>query len=161
MRLAVTGHRPEKLGGYNNPEASAELTYVAGFILAQWRPERTYVGMAQGWDTAVAFACVLGGHPWVACVPFAGQERAWPEAARNHYHWLLARANAVEVVCEGGFQSHKMQLRNEHMVDQADALLACWDGTSGGTFNCVRYAQRRAVWTYNCYADLDPSVIRR
>jgi uncharacterized phage-like protein YoqJ len=35
-----------------------------------------------------------------------------------------------------------MQDRNIWMVDHCDALIAVWDGTSGGTANCVRYAQK-------------------
>jgi uncharacterized phage-like protein YoqJ len=35
-----------------------------------------------------------------------------------------------------------MQVRNEWMVDHCNDLLAVWDGSDGGTGNCVRYAQR-------------------
>ena len=33
------------------------------------------------------------------------------------------------------------QKRNEYMVDNADVVLAVWDGTAGGTANAVRYAE--------------------
>jgi uncharacterized phage-like protein YoqJ len=33
-----------------------------------------------------------------------------------------------------------MQDRNKWMVDHCDALVAIWNGTSGGTANCVKYA---------------------
>ena len=44
-----------------------------------------------------------------------------------------------------------MQMRNRHMVDQADLLLSVWDGSPGGTGSTVAYARRqgvpvRAVW---------------
>jgi len=35
-----------------------------------------------------------------------------------------------------------MQKRNEYMVDNADIVIAVWDGTKGGTCNCVRYAKK-------------------
>jgi uncharacterized phage-like protein YoqJ len=35
-----------------------------------------------------------------------------------------------------------MQIRNEWMVDRADQVIAIWDGTSGGTANCVEYATK-------------------
>ncbi len=38
-----------------------------------------------------------------------------------------------------------MQVRNEYMVDRADLVLALWNGTPGGTGNCVRYARTRGV----------------
>ena len=34
-----------------------------------------------------------------------------------------------------------MQERNEWMVNNCDVLIAVWDGTSGGTANCVKYAE--------------------
>jgi len=34
------------------------------------------------------------------------------------------------------------QLRNEFMVDAADVLAAFFDGSPGGTANCVRYASK-------------------
>jgi uncharacterized phage-like protein YoqJ len=34
-----------------------------------------------------------------------------------------------------------MQLRNEFMVNNSDIVIAVWDGTNGGTANCVKYAQ--------------------
>ncbi len=35
-----------------------------------------------------------------------------------------------------------MQKRNEWMVDNCDMLVAVWDGTDGGTYNCIDYAKR-------------------
>ena len=36
-----------------------------------------------------------------------------------------------------------MQLRNEYMIDKCDYLVACWNGTKGGTYNAIRYAEKR------------------
>ena len=36
-----------------------------------------------------------------------------------------------------------MQTRNEWMVDKADVVIACFDGTNGGTANCVNYAREK------------------
>lgn len=33
-----------------------------------------------------------------------------------------------------------MQIRNQWMVDRADQVIGIWDGTSGGTANCLEYA---------------------
>ena len=44
-------------------------------------------------------------------------------------------------MCDGGYAGYKLQKRNEWMVDHCDILIAVWDGTSGGTANCVNYAQ--------------------
>ena len=34
-----------------------------------------------------------------------------------------------------------MQIRNQWMVDNCELLIAVFDGTSGGTANCVNYAK--------------------
>lgn len=35
-----------------------------------------------------------------------------------------------------------MQKRNEYMTDNSDIVIAVWDGSKGGTANCVRYAKK-------------------
>lgn len=87
--------------------------------------------------------CYQEGIPYVAAIPFVGQESKWPEMAQKRWRFLLGKAAEVEVVCKGGYAPEKMQKRNEWMVDHGDVLLAVWDGTAGGTANCVRYAEKR------------------
>lgn len=89
------------------------------------------------------------GIPITAAVPFAGQESQWPAASQKLYRDLLAKAARVEVVSSGGYAASKMQRRNEWMVDHCDRLLAVWDGTPGGTANCIGYAlAKRKPITY-------------
>lgn len=140
--LSVTGHRPENLGGYA-PVDSSKLRAFARECLVGLRPATVVTGMALGWDTAIAHACVDLGLPFIAAVPFVGQERKWGVTTQQEYRALLNRAQAVRVVCSGGYHPAKMQHRNEWMVDNSDVLLALWNGSSGGTANCVRYAQKR------------------
>lgn len=145
MIIAGTGHRPDKLrigalDGYH-PAVHARLVDLARAALLREAPERVISGMALGWDTALAEAALELGIPFDAYVPFAGQESRWPEPSRRHYHDLLARAHRVEIVCPGGYSPEKMQRRNERMVDDADFLLALWDGSAGGTRNCIAYAE--------------------
>jgi len=35
-----------------------------------------------------------------------------------------------------------MQTRNIWMVDNCDLVLALWDGSDGGTGNCIKYANK-------------------
>lgn len=144
MILAGTGHRPNKLrigalDGYH-PAVHARLVDLARAALQREAPARVISGMALGWDTALAEAAVEMGIPFDAYVPFAGQESRWPEPSRRRYRDLLARAARVVVVSPGGYAPEKMQLRNERMVDDSELLLALWDGSAGGTRNCITYA---------------------
>ena len=141
MIVAGTGHRPDKLGGYG-ASTVRRLTLFARFVLEGVGPDGVISGMALGWDMALAEAALDLGIPLLAALPFRGQEARWPEASQARYRGLLARASRIEIVCEGGYSAWKMQARNEWMVDHCDLLLALWDGSSGGTANCVRYARR-------------------
>ena len=44
-----------------------------------------------------------------------------------------------------------MQERNIFMVDRADEILAVWNGTSGGTKNCIDYAKKQNKIITNIY----------
>lgn len=147
--VAATGHRPSKLGGYDHKTALA-LGGLATEYLTLSRPEKVISGMALGWDQAVAGAAVALDIPFIAAVPFEGQESRWPFESQELYQYLLTMAERVHVVSElehgsSGEAAAAMQRRNEWMVDEADRVVALWDGSWGGTFNCVRYAEKRGV----------------
>lgn len=98
-------------------------------------------GMALGFDTWAAETCIQLGIPFIAAIPFAGQQRMWSPEQQLHYAELLSRAQSQHVVCPGGYEPRKMQIRNVWMVDNSDCLLACWNGSPGGTKNCIDYAK--------------------
>lgn len=141
MILAGTGHRPDKLGGYDT-ETTNRLTAVARAYLQSNRPDKVITGMALGWDQALGWAAHHEGIPFIAAVPFEGQESRWRSLDQEWWKALLQNAEEVVYTSEPGYAVWKMQHRNKWMVDHADHVLALWDGSDGGTANCVRYAQR-------------------
>ena len=138
--IAATGHRPDKLGGYS-PRITNSLRLLAHRYIVQQRPAFVISGMALGWDQAVAGAALLAGVPLIAAVPFRGQESKWPEQSQLAYRELLAAAARIVEVCDPGYAVWKMQKRNEWMVDHCTRLMALWDGSPGGTKNCIDYAE--------------------
>jgi uncharacterized phage-like protein YoqJ len=59
------------------------------------------------------------------------------------------------LVTDAPYRAELMQIRNEWMVDRCDLLIAVWNGTPGGTANCVAYAKKEG-----CPIDyIDPSRI--
>ena len=158
--VVATGHRPQKCGGFTEA-AQHLLKQIAIDWLSALHPRGAVSGMALGWDTAIVEACLYLDLPYVACIPFRGQESQWPSASRHAYHEYLHNADNDIVCSSGGYSPHKMQIRNERMIDMAlqygpgltnSILLALWDGTSGGTENCLLYAQTR-MQTINTWAD--------
>jgi uncharacterized phage-like protein YoqJ len=151
MILAGTGHRPDKLGGYSQ-DVFKRLLAVASDALGTYKPDVVISGMALGWDQALAQAAVDHNIPFIAAVPFEGQEMVWPDTSRLTYNLLLARAQERIVVNPGPYASWKMQARNVWMVDNADQILALWDGKpGGGTWNCIQYANQQNKPVINCW----------
>lgn len=150
--LAGTGHRPDELGGYGD-EVFWKLVKVCEYGLNYTKPNLVVTGMALGFDQALAQACVEMKIPFHAYIPFVGQESRWPFASKQQYKRLLTQAEAVTAVCEPGFAAWKMHKRNEVMVDRSDVLLALYNPakTSGGTFECLRYAKGK-VQALNLWA---------
>ena len=147
MIVAGTGHRPNKLGGCNN-ESYLKLVAIAEEWIRKNKPTKVISGMAQGWDQALAQAAVNCGVPFIAAVPFKGQESRWTAKGQKYYTVLLSKAESIEYVCDEGYAPYKMQVRNEWMVDNCDLVLAMWDGTKGGTHNCIKYAYSQdKEWT--------------
>lgn len=139
--VAFTGHRPQKIGGFNTPNPiynfiNNEITRT----LIDLKPTKAISGMALGIDQIAVEVCIKLGIPFIAAVPFKGQELAWPIASQKKYFELLERADSIEYVSPGGYAAWKMQVRNQFMVDRCDVLIAVFDGTPGGTKNCFDYA---------------------
>lgn len=141
--VAVTGHRPGKLGGYDEGNSIAKaVKQQLREELERIRPDSLISGMALGvdqWAVQIALDLAI---PVIAAVPCDGQDAIWKPELRRRYAKLLARCTEVHVVCPGGYARWKMQTRNEWMVDHCQQVIAVWDGSDGGTEKCVRYARK-------------------
>lgn len=151
MRISFSGHRSDKLYGtwtIPNPKYNQLSWKLKEILENQLKPDECMSGMAQGWDFLCANVCTQLAIPWIAAVPFLGQEKAWPQEAQERYRRLLNKAKEVIVVSPGPYHVSKLQVRNEYMVDwlndPEDLLLACWNGDNfGGTRNCIVYAEKQ------------------
>lgn len=143
MIVAATGHRPNKIGGFefSNPKR----VWIRDRIrdqLVSLKPNTCISGMALGIDQDFAFISIEMGIPFIAAIPFEGQESKWPLPSQRFFNELLALASRIEIVSPGGYAAWKMQVRNEFLVDECNVLLAIWDGSKGGTYNCIQYATK-------------------
>lgn len=144
MIIAGTGHRPPKLGGYSD-EVFYHLVELATISLKQYKPDKVISGMALGWDQALAQAALDLKIPLIAAIPFPGQHLKWPKSSQERYISLgqWARySGEVHVISQGAYAPWKMQVRNHFLVDHADFMLVLWDGSAGGTGNCMEYVER-------------------
>lgn len=153
MIYSFTGHRPPKAGlSYDHTREGDEvaITRIIDYFAGR-DVDYFIVGGALGFDTLAAIAARELSLDFKLFIPFEGQESVWPAHAQERYR--LIRANALDVVVcsSGGYAAWKMQKRNEAMVDASDGLIAWWDGSQGGTSNCVRYATKQPITVFNLY----------
>lgn len=141
MIICGTGHRPNKLGGYGQ-EVKEDLNTVAMQWLSSYKLDKVISGGALGWDQALAIAAWDLGIPLTMALPFKDFDSKWPAKSRKFLAYLNKNAHEVVYVCEDGYAPWKMQKRNEWMVDNSDGVLALWDGSDGGTHNCIKYAMK-------------------
>jgi len=146
VKIAVTGHRSEKIAGLEK--------YVGTFLGYQFgfhQPDAVIVGMAAGVDLIAGGIALDLNIPVVAARPWAGHKPRKDDVAL-HDHIL---ANAAEIVNVNDAEKYPgpwvYSRRNEWMVDHAQLLLAVWDGSTGGTANCYNYAlaQDLGIVTFN------------
>lgn len=143
MIIAGTGHRPSAIGGYKLPNPTYnKICQEIEKVLLDLKPDKVLSGMALGYDQYLANIARKLKIPFVAVVPFDGQDNNWIPSSKRTYQTLLKLASDIVVVSSGGYSAYKMQIRNQYLVDNCDILLACYNGEkSGGTANCVKYAQ--------------------
>lgn len=143
--IACTGHRPDKFRGEWDMDGKISdwlLEQTKSYLISA-EPKQVVTGMALGYDMIFALAAIELELPILAAVPFIGQEDAWPQRHQALYNEILSLPLVtLKVVSEGEYSAQKMQIRNEFMVDNCDVLLAAWDGSTGGTYNCLKYAKR-------------------
>jgi uncharacterized phage-like protein YoqJ len=144
MIIAGTGHRPQEIGGFKLPNPTYnKICQETERLLVELKPDKVLSGMALGFDQYLAAIAYKRKIPFVAVLPFEGQETAWPQESQKTYRLLRKVAIEEVIVSPGGYTPAKMQIRNQYLCDHSDILLACFipTKTKGGTFNCIQYAK--------------------
>lgn len=85
-----------------------------------------YSGMASGIDLIFCEACIVHGLPFIACVPFEGQEDYMTTDTQTKRSRMLKAAKEIKKV------------KNSWMVENCDMAIVVWDGNKGGTHNVVQ-----------------------
>jgi len=145
MIITLTGHRPQKLGDeYNGVGPYSDwMRFVLRGLLEQHEPSKVISGMALGADMIWAEVALNLNIPVIAAVPFRGQETIWPKKSKDRYFGILKQCEQTIMVSQGIYAAFKMQKRNEWMVKNCSFVVAIWDGSEGGTANCVKYAESK------------------
>ncbi len=139
--VAITGHRPSKLGNADN------MMVMQNRILPVYLDDADLIiqGMAHGIDLMAAKTAYRLGKPFVAVRPWAGHTA--PGAWKKTYNWALKSAQSVHLISdEEEFPGNWVYLaRNRWMVDNADLVYAIWDGSESGTSYTATYALSKKI----------------
>jgi uncharacterized phage-like protein YoqJ len=143
FKVAFTGHRHLK---YDGVEKSLKS------IHADHRDAMWITGGAYGLDSHAAEYALDNSIPLWLVLPFPAKILCakWISNDSRELLFRSVKECTKLSVISPVFSMQSYQLRNEFMVDAADILAAFFDGSPGGTANCVRYANsvgRRVVMT--------------
>lgn len=151
LKIAVTGHRPNKLWGYDiyTPKYIALGRAIRDVILensVNHSEIELISGMALGVDTLFALIALklkskCSNYQLHCAIPCKNHSSNWFGESVKQYNSIIDSADSVKLVTDTHYTPSCMQLRNEYMVNRCDILIAVWDKSAGGTANCVRYAQ--------------------
>lgn len=154
LRCAFTGHRPQKLPfGFDEEDERCRDF--------KRRLRETLVELIGKGYTHFLSGGALGMDMWAAeavlelkgdcpCLllemvsPFDGQARRWDTLSRERHERLFALADIVTATGHH-FSPYCMHRRNRYLADNADLLLAAYDGTPGGTAETVAMARALGV----------------
>ena len=167
LRIAFTGHRKDKLNLYTHPQNELKICLelykvLLGIIKDNQGCDFEFIsGGAIGLDQ-IAFEVVNKIKVMnrdinitnVISIPFKNQYIVWSKEEQSRYFECLKLADEIIYVdtleqykikglIQGEYHPAKMQMRNRHMVDNCDILIALWDGSKGGTKNCINYAKKQ------------------
>lgn len=152
ITAAITGHRPNKMFGYDlSDKRYTDIQKAIAAILEQENVTDLWTGMALGTDHLAALAAIGmqdsgAGIRLHAAVPFKGHKDArWPKKTQDLYDAILSRCTEITLVTDAGFSCKALEDRNRYMCDHSDILIAVYNGAPGGTANCIRYARRTGM----------------
>ncbi len=151
--IAFTGHRPQKIGGYDptNPKRVAvkqamEDALKRAVVKHGDTHEIVVIsGGALGVDQDAARIAYAMNIPFVVAEPCKEYGSNWPAESRANYKTMLSYAKQVITVGNGTYEELGQKCLNDRniwMVDHCDALVAVWDGSQSGTKHCVDYAYK-------------------
>lgn len=140
--VAATGHRPRDIPAEAHGWVRDKLAAGARWLRDAHGTTVGISGMALGTDMWWAQAVLDAGLELHAYVPFPQQPEKWPASAVRTWQRLLDQAAKVHYTGDH-YDVRYLHQRNEQMVDAAAAVVAAWSGKrEGGTYACLRYAER-------------------
>jgi ribonuclease HI len=156
FRVSFTGHRPHKLGRNGYAIDAPIRQWIRQMIKAELQrllaiyPDlEVIVGGALGVDTDAALVAIELGITYHVFAPCHEQYKTW-KTQEDVNRWVEIWEKApttggtTRYIHEGPYNGPKcMDDRNKAMVDASNLVISVYDGSSGGTKNCIDYARSK------------------
>jgi uncharacterized phage-like protein YoqJ len=149
-KVAVVGHRPPDLGGYQANEVSDGVRSKLAEILAAKRELHddlvVLTGLGLGAEQLGAVAAVEAGVPFYAVLPYPEPESVWPAAAQASFRKLLDAADG-QILLQRRKPTSRVQAgaalsrRDAWLARNADEAVAVWNGEDPAVGKQVRSLQ--------------------
>ena len=137
MKVAVTGHRPERLSKVDRKSVECWLDGIMKTLRACYDDVELISGMAQGVDQIAALTAVNNGVGLRCYMPYKRKVKHMSDLVR----FLLDFAIEVRYISEEYSGNQCYIERDRRMVDDCDLLIVVWDGIEcGGTYQTYKYA---------------------
>ncbi len=161
--VSFTGHRPEKIAKWrDNPQATERS--IRGALaeeivrLVAEGAEYFLCGMAPGVDLWAADELLRlraeggidKGVALAAVVPYEGFSRSFDAESKRLYERVLEGAEVV-VVMANHYHHACYARRNRYLVDNADRVVAYYEGGRGGTRQTIDYARKQGKEVVNLH----------
>ena len=149
-RVAVTGHKPPELGGYDpNPTADAVRATLAEVLAAKRRLHPDLVvltGLGLGTEQLAAEAATAAGVPYVAVLPYPDPDSQWPAGSRKAFQNLADGASSTVLLqarppATKQLAGAALRRRDAWLARNADEAITVWDGSDPAVGRTVRSLQ--------------------
>ena len=157
MTFCITGNRPEKFPFDYKSGASIEMTAYAAcirklaFDYLNAGYDHFIFGMARGVDIdfgkeIVRYKTTFDKFKNVkieAAIPYRGQEARYDNLSRKKFKYRIENSGKITYIADE-YSRESYLKRDRYMVDNADFVLAIWNGVrEGGTYYTIRYAEEK------------------
>lgn len=145
--VAVLGHQPPEIGGYDeNPLADRIRTRLVQILRAKAEldPDLTVLsGLRLGAEQLGAEAALAAGVPLVAVLPYPNPDSKWPASSRQRFDELTTKAREVVLLQKNEPESTPkagaaLKRRDAWLAQAASEALIVWDGKDGRIGASVR-----------------------
>jgi ribonuclease HI/uncharacterized phage-like protein YoqJ len=148
--LAVIGHKPPELGGYDaNPVSDSVRAKLAEVLAAKHQVNGDLVvltGLGLGAEQLAAEAAAAAGVPYVAVLPYPDPDSLWPSSSRKAFQSLLDGAQSTVLLqskppATKQLAGAALRRRDAWMARHAQEAIAVWDGADPAVGRSVRALQ--------------------